>query len=91
MNPKHEDFPWHEYIHSLNIYVSAYKIMKLFRTQQPLKLEKNIRTDLESLEFYELFDACLIKFKSIFWVKHPHYYLPASLQNICVALVRVVH
>ncbi len=39
------------------------KITKLLITQQPLKLEK-ISTYLESLEVYNLFDACLTNFEN---------------------------
>ncbi len=34
------------------------KITKLLETQQPLKLEKKISTDLESLEILEIFYVC---------------------------------
>jgi len=34
------------------------------KTQPPLKLENNINTVLESIEFYNFSDVCLTKFKN---------------------------
>ncbi len=49
-----------------DIFCSFYslKITKLLITQQPLKLDKKINTNLESLEFQKNFDARLTKFKN---------------------------
>ncbi len=41
-----------------------YKITNLLITQEPLKLEKKIRTYLESLEFQKFFDIRLTEFEN---------------------------
>jgi hypothetical protein len=40
------------------------KITKLIITQQPIKREKKMSADFESLEFQKKFNICLNKFKN---------------------------
>jgi hypothetical protein len=53
----------HGYQNCFATFISR-KITKLLMTQQPLKLEDKISTDLESLEFLEFFVASVIKLKN---------------------------
>ncbi len=45
-------------------FLFQWKITELLITQQQPKLDKKMSTDLESLEFYNIFDVCLTKFKN---------------------------